>query len=311
MTAEPHVLYTIGELARRTGLSVRAIRFYSDEGLVAPTDRTSAGYRRYDVTAMAQLDLVRTLRELGIDLDTIRGLLAGERTVGEVAAAHAEALDVQIRTLRLRRAVLRSVAARGSAPEELKLMHKLARLSEAERNRILTDFIDEVSGVAPGSDFETMLRTVTPDLPDDPTSEQVDAWIEFVDLVSDSDFRSRIKGMFERSASEPPQAWAVTEWRETFMPAITLAQQAIVDVVVPESPEAQPRLSAIVASLAEAANKRDTTEFRAGLVDQLASGTDARAERYWQLLAIIRGQMPWPATTPATQWIIDALRHRR
>src|SRR5688500_3674562 len=102
-------LYTIGELARRTGVPVRTIRFYSAAGVVPPAGRTEAGYRLYDLNAMARLDLVRTLRELGIDLTTIQRVLSREITVPEVAAAHAEAVDVQIRTLRLRRAVLRAV----------------------------------------------------------------------------------------------------------------------------------------------------------------------------------------------------------
>src|SRR5260370_6291150 len=102
--------YTIGELARRTGLPVKTIRFYSDSGLVPPTDRSPAGYRLYDLGALHDLDLVRTLRDLGVDLATIQRTLDREISIPEVAAAHVEALDVQIRTLRLRRAVLRSVA---------------------------------------------------------------------------------------------------------------------------------------------------------------------------------------------------------
>ena len=120
-------LYSIGDLARRTGLTVRTIRFYSDCGIVAPTGRSPAGYRLYDLDAIARLDLVRTLRDLGVDLPTIRKVVNRELSLPAVAAAHAEALDVQIRTLRLRRAVLTAVATRGSAPEEMELMHKLAR----------------------------------------------------------------------------------------------------------------------------------------------------------------------------------------
>ena len=61
-------LYSIGELARLTGSSVKTIRFYSDAGLVQPADRTPAGYRRYDDDALARLHLVRTLRDLGLGL---------------------------------------------------------------------------------------------------------------------------------------------------------------------------------------------------------------------------------------------------
>jgi DNA-binding transcriptional MerR regulator len=109
-------LYSIGELARRTGLAVRTIRFYSDRGIVAPAGRSPAGYRLYDADAVARLDLVRTLRDLGVDLPTIRKVVNRELPLPAVAAAHAEALDVQIRILRLRRAVLTAVAKRGSTP---------------------------------------------------------------------------------------------------------------------------------------------------------------------------------------------------
>ncbi|WP_141713158.1 MerR family transcriptional regulator, partial [Streptomyces sparsogenes] len=74
-------LYTIGALARRTGLTVRTIRFYSDTGIVPSTDRSPAGYRLYDLRAIARLDLVRTLRDLGLDLAVIRQVLDREIAV--------------------------------------------------------------------------------------------------------------------------------------------------------------------------------------------------------------------------------------
>ena len=86
-------LYSIGDLTRRTGLAVRIIRFYSDCGIVAPAGRSPAGYRLYDAGAVARLDLVRTPRELGVDLPTIRKVLRRELPLPAVAAAHAEALD--------------------------------------------------------------------------------------------------------------------------------------------------------------------------------------------------------------------------
>lgn len=61
-------VFTIGELAKRTGLPVKTIRFYSDEGLLPRTDRTHSGYRLYDIKAMARLELVKTLRGLGLGL---------------------------------------------------------------------------------------------------------------------------------------------------------------------------------------------------------------------------------------------------
>lgn len=77
----------------------------------------------------------------------------------EVAAAHADALEVRIRTLRLRRAVLRAVAKRGSSPEEMDLMRKLAKLSDDERRRLITDFVDDTfGGLDANADFVDMMR---------------------------------------------------------------------------------------------------------------------------------------------------------
>ncbi|MET9502451.1 MerR family transcriptional regulator [Streptomyces sp. NPDC006622] len=75
-------LFPIGELARATGLSVRTIRYWSDEGVLAPVARSAGGYRLYDAESAARLELIRTLRELGLGLDAVRRVLAGETTVG-------------------------------------------------------------------------------------------------------------------------------------------------------------------------------------------------------------------------------------
>ncbi|MFG2877869.1 MerR family transcriptional regulator [Streptomyces sp. NPDC048337] len=178
-------LFSIGELARRTGLSVRTIRFYSDSGVVAPTDRSRAGYRLYDLDVLFRLELVRALRELGLDLGTVRRVLGREASLAEVAAAHADALDVQIRVLRLRRAVLRAVAGQGSSAEEMKLMFGLARLSGEEFRRLVGGFLEGADPAVVGA-----VAAAAPELPEDPSAEQLAAWVELAGLVGDEGFRA-------------------------------------------------------------------------------------------------------------------------
>src|SRR5690606_36487536 len=174
--SNPKALFTIGELARRTGLSVRTIRFWSDEGVVPATARSATGYRMYDVEAVARVDLVRTLRELGLDLDQVREVLQRQTTLADVAAAHARALDAEIRVLKVRRAVLLSVARRRSSTEEMKIMHKMAKLSAAERQRLIDEFVDEVFAGCrpdhPGASIAQGMRMLPAELPNDPTPEQ-------------------------------------------------------------------------------------------------------------------------------------------
>jgi DNA-binding transcriptional MerR regulator len=305
---------TIGQLARRTGLSVKTIRWYSDQGLVPPAGRTAAGYRLYGIEALARLELVRTLRRLGIDLRTIEGVLAREVDLAEVAATHAEALDAEIRGLRLRRAVLRIVATRGPSPEEVDRMHELARLSEEERRHIITDFVDDAfGGLSIDPEFENRMRSVMPDLPDEPSAEQIDAWIELANLVGDDGFRRRIRQMAEQHSAavergEQPGGGGAEASQAGVALVSGKAGAALAGGIDPASDEGQAVLGELMAEWAAATGATDTPEFRATLLANLDTGTDRRAERYWQLLGIINGWPPIPTVVPAFEWVIAALR---
>jgi DNA-binding transcriptional MerR regulator len=301
-------LFTIGQLARRTGVPARTIRFWSDAGLVPPAARSSSGYRLYDAAAAARLDLVRTLRELGLGLDVIEAVLSRARTVPEVAAAHVAVLDVQIRALRLRRAVLTTVASNGHTIEETMIMSKLSQLSARERQQIIDDFVDGVfAGTdpdAPGAGIARGMRQLPADLPDDPSPEQVSAWVELAELVADESFRQRARSMAlagQNDAAPSARNHAPGQAQPDYQEVIQHAGQAVAAGVDPASPTGQAVLGHIVAPGTPAAE-------RAAILRQLETFTDARVERYWQLLAILNGQPVPPSGVPAFEWLIAALR---
>ncbi|TWF96904.1 DNA-binding transcriptional MerR regulator [Kitasatospora viridis] len=304
-------LFSIGDLARRTGLTVKTIRFYSDTGIVPPTDRSPAGYRRYDLTALARLDLVRTLRELGIELAEIRRVLNHEVTVPEIAAAHADALEAQIRTLRLRRAVLRAVAKRGSSTEEVDLMHKLAKLSDAERRRLIHEFIDETfGGLDANPELLELMRSAMPELPDDPEPDQVDAWVELAELVQDPDFRAAIRRMAQYQADERAQGDTTGLHAELTEAVRESVGSALAAGITPESADAGPILDGLTARYAETFGRPDDADLRRWLLNRLEVAGDPRAERYWRLLAVINGWPAMPNLAPVFTWFATALRAR-
>ncbi|MEV8318436.1 MerR family transcriptional regulator [Streptomyces sp. NPDC059900] len=304
-------LYTIGALARRTGLTVKAIRFYSDTGIVPSTDRSPAGYRLYDLDALARLDLVRTLRELGLDLAVIRQVLDREISVPEVAAAHADALDVQIRTLRLRRAVLRAVAKRGSTSEEMDLMHKLARLSDEERRRLIHDFIDDTfGGLDANPDFVAMMRSAMPELPEDPEPEQVDAWAELAELTRDPDFRAAVRQMAEHQAAERARGDTTGLHHDLTEAVRDQVGHALTAGIAPASAEATPVVDTLTARYARVFDRADDIGLRRWLLARLEIANDPRAERYWHLLSVINGWPVPPSLAPVFTWFLAALRAR-
>ncbi|MEJ2504169.1 MAG: MerR family transcriptional regulator [Gemmatimonadota bacterium] len=74
-TGEAAGLRTVGEVAALAHVTVRTLHHYDAIGLLRPTDRSGAGYRLYDDGDLARLHQVLLFRELGLPLDTIRGLL--------------------------------------------------------------------------------------------------------------------------------------------------------------------------------------------------------------------------------------------
>jgi DNA-binding transcriptional MerR regulator len=62
----------VGELARRTGLTVRTLHHYDAIGLLKPSLHTEAGYRLYTASDIARLQQVLSLRQLGFSLDEVR-----------------------------------------------------------------------------------------------------------------------------------------------------------------------------------------------------------------------------------------------
>jgi len=299
-------VFTIGELARRTGLTTRTIRFYSDEGLLPPADRTHAGYRLYDAASLARLELLRTLRELGLGLDDAREALAGRSSVVELAKEHVSVLDEQIRVLRLRRAVLRAVVRNGSELDEVRLMKDLAAMSDEERQRLIDEFWDEVmGGLDMHPEFEAGMRSAKPRLPDDPTPEQLQAWIELAELVRDEDFRRRIRAMGEhhsaaRERGEGEKLVAPSDERnQQWWAWSTKAGEAMERGLAPSSPEGRALAEEVSTAMGMPA---------AEAADSIAVGTDARAERYWQLMGVINGWAPVPTQVPKAEWLIAALR---
>jgi DNA-binding transcriptional MerR regulator len=70
----------IGTVATRSGVTVKTIRFYCDEGLLNPVGRSEGGYRLFDERVYAELDLIRSLRSIDIPLSTIRQILDARRS---------------------------------------------------------------------------------------------------------------------------------------------------------------------------------------------------------------------------------------
>ena len=118
ITASRAEAFTIGQLARRSGVKIETIRYYERVKMLIAPPRTASGRRVYDVANLRTLVFIRRSRELGFSLDEIRALLrlggpekASCREVREIAAQHLDDIRAKVDDLKkLERLLAKTVA---------------------------------------------------------------------------------------------------------------------------------------------------------------------------------------------------------
>jgi DNA-binding transcriptional MerR regulator len=90
----------VGELARRTGLTVRTLHHWEAVGLLVPEGRTPSGHRLYGGEAVQRLQSIRSLKALGLGLEEIRTVLSsGAASLEDAIRAQHQHVKEQLRKL--------------------------------------------------------------------------------------------------------------------------------------------------------------------------------------------------------------------
>lgn len=192
-------------------------------------------------------------------------------------------------------------------------MNRIANATAEERRRLTDEFLDSIFDFGDGpvsNEFTEWMRRMKPDLPDDPTDQQIDAWLELAELMRDSGFRDRLREM-GRATFGPSSGSGPTPAGEAAGELAAMVTTRVAPLVeagtAPSSPDAAPVVDELVAAYAAAVGRTDTPEYRRDLRTKLELTVDPRAERYWQLMAVVNGWPPIPTTIHLWVWFIEAL----
>ncbi len=190
----------VGELARKTGLSVRTLHYYDEIALLSPSRRSESGYRLYSAGDVARLQQIVSLRQMGFSLVEIRACLDDPgQSVQRVIELHVGQLKEQLAVQHVLCTRLEAIAAHLNAAEEvsvddflqsMEMMNKMdtyytpEQLAELEQRRQLLgdDHIRQVEAEWPVliADVRAAMDQGTP-----PTDERVQAlairWMALVE----------------------------------------------------------------------------------------------------------------------------------
>ena len=188
-------------------------------------------------------------------------------------------------------------------------MNRLARLSAAERQRLVTTFIDETyADLDANPEFVAMMRAALPELPADPNPQQLDDWVALAQLIQDPQFRASARRAAEHQAAQRAAGDQTGLHGALTEDIRAMVEDALAAGADPESPEAKAVIDDIVARYAMEFGTSDTPTYRAALVTRIEIGGDPHAERYFQLLARVNGLPEMPSLQPVVRWLAAALR---
>ncbi len=97
----------IGEVSKRSGIGIEALRFYERSGLLGRPARTQSGYRVYDEGVLERLDFIKRAQVLGFSLDEIKRIIADKQAgrspcaeVREIVRERLQELDERMKEMR-------------------------------------------------------------------------------------------------------------------------------------------------------------------------------------------------------------------
>lgn len=245
--------FAIGELAKRTGVPIKTIRFYSDQGVLPPVETTDAGYRRYAESDIVRLETVRTLRAAGFNVATIRNMLDRQLDPDDAVQLQIKAIAMQERTLRRQRSVLERMLASNDLADNAGRSRALALLSSAERSTFLRNQLDAgIQDVQVDQTWWTNFQAAAIEgIPEDLDDEQLAAWVELVGMTSEPSFSEAINRTAQPFWNEFMQESGMdaASWQRHQQMLIEHIKLALHSGIKPDSPPASDILEAWMCDL--------------------------------------------------------------
>lgn len=204
----------IAEVARLTGLTSRALRFYEARGLVTAL-RTASGRRHYGLAELEWLHQVVAMKRAGLSLSQIQSMTAGRRVdLRDIVAAQIELLEDREREIASARTLLESILSRIERSEPIDVATFCSLIRQGETAMTQQKW-DEVTSRYMTTEQREALDEAVAALPADFDNEAHNAkW---------KDLSGRIKAALPLDPASPQAQAFLDEWGELLGPYLAVA----------------------------------------------------------------------------------------
>jgi TipAS antibiotic-recognition domain len=236
-------------------------------------------------------------------------VLSHELSLTDALKLRLRALEAEIASQRRVASALRAALRSPELTEaDLRRFWTMTNLSRTERRNVIERFYRQVSqDVRIDPEWmRQMIEASTPELPDDPTPEQCDTWIELSAILDDPEFvattRANAKEVWNRADFD------LNAWQAAAEPFLAKARDAFERGFGPESEEARALAQEWLETSARVMGRAPDDDYKVWLRNRYAAH-DARAVRYWELVAIMKGQSPQTSPNREWTWVVGAMKH--
>lgn len=214
---------TVGDLAKRTGVSVRTLHYYDEIGLLSPSHRTEAGYRLYGEADILRLQQIMSLRQTSFSLEQIRKCLEqSDFSLAHVISLHTARLREQIEQSRkllirletigetVNSAEVVSVEDLIQTIEAICMLEKYYTPEQLEMLKQRRELLGEEQLRQGQANWQELIEQVRTEMTHgtDPASESVKAlarrWLELVEAFTGGDdgIRRSLNTMYQQEGAE-------------------------------------------------------------------------------------------------------------
>lgn len=285
----PEQAFSIGEVARRAGVSVQTLRHYHKLGLLCPSHVSEVGYRFYSELDYMHLELIRTLRDVGFGLESIALLLQAKKDPRAAVMMQLETLELQVHALKRQQLLLKTVLAgeEASILPRLQRLNVLARLNKLEREAFLAEQLDWKPEASVSQQSRAVWEAAVLNLPESMTEVQLEDWLELAEIAASRRMQETLRRQKQLVAglTEAQQL----EWTRFLEQTMEKAMQAVRDGQDIRDSKFQKIIAEWLEGLVGIFKREADVTFLQWLAQKLNETHDPCIGRYWELIARLKG----------------------